>query len=45
MDTTEADRLAKEALAKKKPLNNVERAQQESEKFEGSLFAQLEVNY
>jgi hypothetical protein len=23
----------------------VERAQQESEKFEGSLFAQLEVNY
>jgi phage shock protein A len=41
MDTAEADRLAKEALAKKEAASlNMERAQQESEKFESNV-AQL----
>ncbi|SCY30799.1 phage shock protein A (PspA) family protein [Nonlabens sp. Hel1_33_55] len=41
MDTTAADRLAKEALAKKEAAQlNVERAQKESEKFENNV-AQL----
>ena len=41
MDTKEADRLAKEALAKKEAAQlNVDRAQKESEKFEGNV-AQL----